>query len=208
MEPVKLEANNRPQSGKGNARRLRNAGQIPAIAYGKTLPSTPLAVSPKALTEILFGDYGKNTVIDLAIEGGKTVRALLGDYQYHPVTRQLLHADFIEIRDDQLVDVEVPFETTGRAKGVVLGGTLRQVFRSLPIRCLPQNIPVKLTHDVTEIGVDEHVSVSQLSLPEGVEVRLRPAQTVAAVVGEKHRGGEGEEAAEGGDKPAEAKASK
>lgn len=207
MEPVKINASARPEAGKGPARRLRAAGLIPAVAYGRDLPSTPISVSPKVLSEVLHSERGRNSVIELQIEGSKTVRALICDYAYHPVTRELLHADFLEIRDDEPVDVDVPFTTTGRAKGVVLGGTLRQVFRALPLRCLPKDIPVSVTYDVSEVGLDETVSVSDLALPEGVTVRLSPDRTILAIVGEKRRG-EQEEGTEGAEAaPAEAKPS-
>src|SRR6185436_16925101 len=108
----------------------------------------------------------------------------LRDYQYHPVSRQLLHADFVQIHLDQPVDVEVPLELTGKPAGVVKGGVLRQVFRKLPIRSLPGNIPVKIVHDVTALDLDGHVAPKDLALPEGVSVRLPAEQTVAAIVHE------------------------
>jgi large subunit ribosomal protein L25 len=90
----------------------------------------------------------------------------------------------VQIHLDQPVNVEVPLELTGKAAGVVAGGTLRQVFRKLPIRCLPGQIPVKIVHDVTSLALDGHVGTKDLALPEGVSVRLPPEQTVASVVTE------------------------
>jgi len=79
---------------------------------------------------------------------------------------------------------------TGKPKGVVMGGILRVVFRKLPVRCLPGQVPVKIVYDVTELDLDEHVAVSQLSLPEGVSIRLPAAQTVAGIVGDDKKGEE------------------
>lgn len=199
METVKITAKPRTDSGKGTCRRLRAAGEIPAVAYGKNLPSQSLSVSPKALVEVLQSSRGRNTVVELAVEGGKSLKALVCDYQYHPVTRQLLHADFLEVSETEPVDVDVPFRVTGRAKGVVLGGTLRQVFRKLPVRCLAKDIPESLVHDISELGLDEHVVIGDLAAPEGVTFRLAPTRTVVAIVGEKRRGEAeaGEEATEG-----------
>jgi len=98
--------------------------------------------------------------------------------------------------------VEVPLELTGKAAGVVAGGTLRQVFRKLPIRCLPNLIPVKLVHDVTTLGLDGHVAAKDLGLPEGVSVRLPAEQTVASIVHEIVRGEEDAAAAAPGAAPA------
>lgn len=202
MEPRRVIATVRQQGGKGPARRLRAQEKIPAIAYGKDIQSMALVVSPKDLLDVLESERGRNSVIQLDVEGGGPIQALLADFQYHPVSRQLLHADFLQIRPDEPVDVDIPFELTGRAKGVVLGGTLRQVFRKLPVRCLPKDIPVKIEHDVTELGLDAHVAVKDLALPQGVAIRLDVARTVAAIITEKRRGGDAESEGEAEAAPA------
>jgi large subunit ribosomal protein L25 len=184
MESIKVSASRRSESGKGVASRLRATGKIPAVAYGKQLPAQTLAVSPDSLKLVFSSAWGANTVIELDVEGKDKLTVLLRDYQYHPVSRQLLHADFVQIHLDQTVDVEVPLELPGKPVGVIKGGTLRQVYRKLPIRCLPNNIPVKVVYDVTELDLDGHVAPKDLALPEGVAVRLPPEQTLAAIVHE------------------------
>jgi large subunit ribosomal protein L25 len=184
MDAIKVTASRRDGHGKGAARRLRSEGRIPAVAYGKDLPTQTLAIAPDAIKSVLASARGRNTVVTLDVDGKAGLTVLLSDFQYHPVSRQLLHADFLQIHLDQPVNVEVPLELTGKAAGVTAGGTLRQVFRKLPIRCLPGQIPVKITHDVTELGLDGHVPVKDLELPEGVSVRLPAEQTVASVVTE------------------------
>ena len=181
MDIIKLDANLRSQSGKTSARRLRRDGRIPAIAYGKELASVSLALTPKGLTEILKSAHGQNSVVELTVEN-KKLTVLLREYTVHPVTREPLHADFVEIKLDKPVDVEVPFVCKGKAAGVVLGGILRQVYRRLPIRCLPEQIPVVIEHDVTALNLGDHVKTADLGLPKGVTVRLPADQTVAGVV--------------------------
>ncbi|MBX3129424.1 MAG: 50S ribosomal protein L25 [Polyangiaceae bacterium] len=205
MEIVKIEAARRQGHGKGEARRLRSGDQIPAITYGKGEVTVPIAISPKDFIGVLKSEHGRNSVIELVVDGKDSMTVLIADYQYHPVSRSLLHADFRRIQLDEPVEVDIPLELIGKPQGVVLGGILRQVFRRLPIRCLPKDIPVKIVHDMTPVGLDESVSVSQLTLPEGVEVRLPAAQTVSAVVSEKRRGDAEEEKPAGG-APADAKA--
>lgn len=182
METMKVVAAPRGDSGKGAAHRLRTEGKIPAVAYGKGQPTRSLAVAPEDIKRVLGGEFGRNTVIELEEAGGEKTTVLLCDYQIHPLTRELLHADFRMIRLDQPVELEVPLELLGKSKGVVAGGTLRQVFRRLPVRCLPTLVPAKVTYDVTELDIDGHVPASELALPEGVEVMLPPTQTVIAVV--------------------------
>lgn len=182
METMKVVAARRSDSGSGAAHRLRQTGRIPAVAYGKGLATESLAVVPEDIRRVLAGEFGRNTVIELEVEGEEKRTVLLCDYQYHPLTRELLHADFRRIALDQPIEVEVPFELLGKSKGVVAGGTLRQVFRRLPVRCLPALIPAKLSHDVTELDIDDVVAASEVAVPEGVTIQLPPTQTVVAVV--------------------------
>jgi large subunit ribosomal protein L25 len=202
MDMIKLEATVRTEAGKASARRLRRAGQVPAVAYGKELASVSLAIAPRGLSDILKSERGQNSVVELGIDGSKKITALLRDYTIHPVTREVLHADFIEIKLDKPVDVEVPFVCKGKAAGVVLGGILRQVYRRLPVRCLPEKIPTVIEYDVTALNLGDHVKASDLAPPEGVTVRLPPDQTVAGVVApEKERPEEVEGAVAGAAAP-------
>lgn len=190
MELTKVAVTRRGEHGKEEASRLRRAGKIPAVAYWKGEKALTMAVAPKQLVDVLKSERGRNTVLELNVEEGESFPVLLTDFQYHPVTRSLLHADFLRIALDTPVDVDVPFLTTGKCIGVTNGGTLHIVYRKMPVRCLPKDIPVKLSLDITELDVDGHVAVKDLPLPEGVTVRLPPAQTVVAIVTES--GGEGE----------------
>jgi large subunit ribosomal protein L25 len=190
MELVKVKAESREERGKGAAQRLRQSGQIPAVAYGKNMAAQALSISPVELTGVLVSEYGVNTVVEIEVGGKDKITAMVRDYQYHPVTRRLLHADFQQIALDVPVEVDVPLELTGKAAGVVLGGTLRQVFRVLPVRCLPDKIPVKVVYDVTALELDAHVASKDIELPEGVTSRLRPEQTVISIFTEKARGEE------------------
>jgi large subunit ribosomal protein L25 len=195
MELRKVSATVRVGNGKGESGRLRRTGLIPAVAYGRGQAARSLSISPADLAGVLASDHGKNTVIELAVGEKEKLTVLLREYQHHPVSRAFLHADFVQIALDQPVDVEIPLETTGKAVGVVKGGVLRQVFRKIPVRCLPSLIPVKVVHDVTALELDGHVPAKDLALPEGVTVRLPPAQTVISVVTEKQVPDEAEEAA-------------
>jgi large subunit ribosomal protein L25 len=176
-----IEAEPRVVAGKGEVNRLRRTGRVPAIAYGKGLPSTPIAVAPKQVATILRSELGKNTVIELAV-GGKKLLAMIRDFTLHPVQRSLEHVDFVEVKLDQPVDVRVPLVPVGKAAGVTKGGVLRVVHRVIPVRCLPDRIPVKIETDVTNLELGEHIATQDLKLPPGVAVRLPAEQTLVAVV--------------------------
>jgi large subunit ribosomal protein L25 len=181
MQLIQMSAIRRTASGKGASSRLRREGRIPAVAYGRNLPTTHVAIAPKALMGVLGSDHGQNAVVELAIEGGETLTVMVRDYSYHPISRELLHADFVQVRLDQPVDVEIPFRCTGKSKGVAAGGILQIIFRRIPMRCLPANIPAYIEADITELDMGESLKAASLKLPEGVTVRLPDDQTVAVV---------------------------
>jgi large subunit ribosomal protein L25 len=203
MQAIKITATSRSNTGKNANRRLRAQGMIPAVAYGQGRPARGLAVSPEAVAHALSSERGRNVVVQLDVEG-QAVDAMIAEYQYHPVSRSLLHADFIEVTEETVVEVEVPLTLTGKPKGVVMGGKLRQVFREVPVRCKPALIPVEIVHDVTELDLDQHVTAQDLQLPAGVSVVLRDKQTVAVVAIDKHKKEEEAEAAAAGATPAAA----
>jgi large subunit ribosomal protein L25 len=184
MEFATIVAEPRLETGKGPANRLRRTGKIPAVAYGRTLAATPLSVNPQELLKALQGPKGLNTVLKLAISGNQAAELLVmvREFTHHPVTRDFLHADFIQVKLEEDVDVEIPFSTYGKCAGVVAGGVLHQVYRKLPVRCRPDRIPTGISHDITNLGMGEHVKTSQLSLPEGVRARISADQTVVSIV--------------------------
>ncbi len=176
-----LKAQSRVAAGKSEARRVRRSGFVPAIAYGKDLPSRAIAVAPKEVAAILKSELGRNTVIQLDLDG-KALLAMIRDFTVHPVQRSLEHVDFVEVKLDRPVDVDVPLVPVGKAVGVAKGGVLRVVHRVVPVRCLPDRIPVKIETDVTHLELGEHVATKDLKLPDGVTVRLPAEQTLVAVV--------------------------
>jgi large subunit ribosomal protein L25 len=179
---VSLGAKPREGVGKGEARRLRAAGSVPAVAYGKGLAATHLSVSPKDVIAILQSERGQNSVIEMELGEHSKLLLMIKDYSYHPVHRALEHVDFVQVRLDQAVDVHVPLIPTGKPAGVTAGGIVRQVYRTVPVRCVPDRIPLKIEIDITHLELNQHVSTQDLKLPEGVTVRLSPEQTLIAVV--------------------------
>ena len=198
MEFATLTAKPRAERGKGPARRLRHEGQIPAVAYGRSLKSMPVAVDPNALLKILQGPLGLNTVMKLSVagEGASDLLVMVREFTHHPVTRKFLHADFIQVKLEEDVEVDVPFIVHGKPLGVVAGGVLNQIFRKLPIRTRPNNIPLKLEAEISHLELGTALKVNELKLPEGVTVRLPQDQSIVAVVApEKDRSAEEDAAA-------------
>jgi large subunit ribosomal protein L25 len=178
-----VAATTRTSRGKGAARRLRASGQIPAVAYGKGLAQAlPLAVTPKDIITVLKSERGQNTVLSVNVAGEKELLVLIKSYSLHPVQRTLEHVDFVEVKLDRPVDVDVPLVATGKPIGLANGGIVRQVYRTVPVRCLPDRIPLKIEVDISGLDIHESLHASALPVSEGVEVRLAPEQTVIAIV--------------------------
>lgn len=172
----------RTDIGKNANRRLRAQGRIPAVVYANKKETEHVSVSPKDLGAILRSSSGENTLFDLEV-GGKRRKVILKDYQVEPLKGDLLHADLFEVALDKQLEVSVHVELVGTPRGVkVEGGILDFVTRELEVRCLPTDIPEKFSVDVSELGLGEHLRVSQLSVPDGVELLTEPEVVVAHVV--------------------------
>jgi large subunit ribosomal protein L25 len=178
MQNVQLKATPRAEYGKGPAHRLRRSGRLPVVAYGAGGSSVSLAVASHQVRDILLSHRGRNTIIDLDIDGGERFAVMIRDYAVHPVSRELLHADFVRVDTTKPITLEVPFRTTGRAKGELEGGTVLVTERMVPVRCMPENIPNWIEHDVTELLLDHVVRVREVAVPPNVEILLPPDRKI------------------------------
>jgi large subunit ribosomal protein L25 len=211
MEPLMLTTENRTETGKGAARRLRARGLVPGVFYGPAAEPVGLAATPKALSQALSTPNRRNTLLKLEIAGQEQL-AMLKEVQVHPITRQVVHFDLYKVDLDRPVVVPVPFATEGRAKGVIAGGEVTVVFRDLPVRTTPDKIPAVIRVDVTHMELGDTFRVKNLQLPEGVEVTLEPERNLISCAEPRKRpeeedaaavpGAEGAAAAAAGTTPA------
>lgn len=176
-----LEATKRDGSGKGFARRTRAEGKIPGVVYGKHLKE-PMAISldPVAMKAAINTPRKLNTLITLKV-GGASHMVLLKDYQQDPVTRAVLHADFIDVHENDQVRVNVPLVLVGKAVGVGEGGILSQQRREIEVFALPNAIPEKIECDVTSLKVAQAMHINDVKMPAGVTVKSHVNYTVAVV---------------------------
>jgi large subunit ribosomal protein L25 len=182
----KLTATRRTETGKGNAHKLRAKGLIPGICYGLNQETIPITFNPTELRKALDPAKRRNTLIELTIQGegqSESIQVMLKDYQLEPLKQTILHADFIRVADDTIIEVAIPLILEGKPEGVKLGGSLHQVFRTLPIRCKPAQIPDAIKADVSALELNQAIRVENLTiLGQGIEVMLPTNQTVALVI--------------------------
>jgi len=192
MRDFKMSATVRTDSGKGTARRLRSAGQVPAVVYAGGNESTLLSISPKELTKAVMGPYRRNQVIDLDVDG-TVKKVMVRELQKHPVRRTALHVDFVEVDLTKPVVVKVPFFATGRSKPVIAGGKLQVPMRTLRVRCLPDQIPERIEMDTTSFNIGVY-RAKEVTMPEGSELVDDGQLTVVTI--SRGRGAATEEEAE------------
>jgi large subunit ribosomal protein L25 len=178
---AQLSAQPRSERGKGWARKLRAQGRIPAVVYGHGETTRPLSVDARELERLFSQIQRENTVINLRIEGEAEVKALVREVQSHAYRGYILHVDFYQIHAGESITVEVPIRLEGTPAGVRLGGILQHTLNELPIRCSADQIPEAITVDVSGLGINESVHVSELQLPEGVEVLVDGDRSVCSV---------------------------
>jgi large subunit ribosomal protein L25 len=181
MASATLNAAPRTESGTGAARKLRQSGRVPAIIYGHGRDPQSLAIDGRELERLLDRVAAASTVIDLSIDGGRTARTLIREIQRHPVKKQILHLDFQELVAGEKVTVDIPIVLVGTPEGVRAGGILDQVMHQLTIRVDPSNIPNHVDVDVNGLTIGHSIHVSDLNVPEGVEVLDEEDATVATV---------------------------
>jgi large subunit ribosomal protein L25 len=181
-ERVKLEVQERSAHGSRESRRLRRAGLIPGVLYGRGAVH-PISVSARELRRALAGPSGLHTILDVVVEGdGGAHPAVLKDYQRHPVRGTLVHIDLHEVRLDQPIHASVSVTLVGESVGAKEGGVLQQVTRELNVEALPMEIPDHVELDVTTLAIGDSLRLADLTPIEGVIFLDDPDGTVLATV--------------------------
>ena len=184
MAFAELEGAVRAGTGKGVARRLRVAQQVPAIVYGGPGDPIPVAIKQKDLAAVLAARGRGNLIIKLALtggDGGAQRTVLLKEVQMHPVRGGPVHVDFLEIAMDRKIRVEVPVLLEGLAVGKTKGGLLETHLRKLTVECLPLAIPEAIRVDISPLDVGDALHVRDLPVPAGARVLGDGGRTVVSV---------------------------
>lgn len=178
LNSVTLET--RTDLGKTGAHRLRAQGKIPGVVYGHGT-STPITIDAKQLSELILSG-NRNHVVDATI-GGAPDSVLLRTIETHPITRKPLSVDFQRIASGESITATVAVTTTGTPAGVRdAGGVMDVVTHALDVKGPAQTMPDHLAVDVTELGLNEHVTAGQIPLPDGFAL-LTPPDTIVITVG-------------------------
>ena len=167
----------------GSNKTLLNKGFVPGIVYGRGSDSTKIAFDNKVLYQLMRSGSFYTKIIELEIEG-KTEKILPKQLQYHPVTDKLIHFDFLRVKEDTKVTVEVPIEFLNQdiCPGLKKGGVLNLVRRLVELSCNANNIPDKLQFDLEEKDIGDAIKISNIDLPEGVKPTITDRDFVVATL--------------------------
>jgi len=211
MQTFEISGELRTGAGKGSARKLRAAGRVPAVLYGMGAETTSLAINPMDVVKLRRQPLGLNTPVTLTVDGlPGTHLVMVKELQRHPISRQLLHVDFLNLDASRRIVVPVELRTVGKAPGVEFGGRLQVMRRSVEVRCAPVNIPAEIVFDISELELGDKVYIDELTMPEDVEAVFEERFPVMAIAAkgaaedeledeegeESEVGEEGEDAAE------------
>jgi len=185
LELIELKTNIRTTTGNGPARRLRQKEQIPAVLYGPGIESVLLSVNISDIDRILKKGRIGQALLNLVIpDNGETSikTVMVKELQIQPVSRNFLHIDFYEVAMDRKIMVNVPVTTTGKAKGVELGGILQIIRRELEVQCFPLDVPESIELDVTDLDIGDSIHVGDISLQSEIEFLGDENFTVVTIV--------------------------
>ncbi len=167
-----LVAELRDDQGKGASRRLRRSGKVPAILYGGHEEPRALSLDHTKLIQMLDNERFYSTLLSLKV-GNEKQAAVLKDLQRHPYKNQVVHIDFQRVRDDEKIRMPVPLHFINEATSVGVkqhGGVMSHLRNDVEVLCLPKDLPESIEVDLQELGRGQIIHLSELKLPEGVEL--------------------------------------
>jgi large subunit ribosomal protein L25 len=167
-----LVAEFRETQGKGASRRLRHEGKVPAILYGGHSEARALTLSHQKLIVMLENERFYSTILSLKV-GDQTQNAILKDVQRHPYKNAVVHIDFQRVEDNQKIRMSIPLHFVGAAvsPGVkTQGGLVSHLRNEVEVSCLPKDLPEFIEVDMSGLSLNESIHMSQLKIPEGVEL--------------------------------------
>ena len=181
MAEYELKAEKRDVAGKGAARKIRATGRVPAVLYGPQLDPLRLTVDARQLWHALHTEAGTNVLISLAVDGD-TYLTMPREVQRDIVRGTLLHVDFLRIRRDVAIQVDVPIHLSGESVGVNEGGVVEHHLWELRIECLPANVPESIQADISNLAIGDSLHVSDLRIPQHLTVLTPEDETIVSVV--------------------------
>ncbi|MDP8202986.1 MAG: 50S ribosomal protein L25 [Candidatus Tenebribacter mawsonii] len=213
---ININAEKRSLGKKSNLNELRSKGLIPGIIYGAGQEGIKISFNSREFAREYKKSIGAVAFFDITVDG-KIFKTFIKEKQVHPLTREIVHIDFLELHKGKPITIDVPITFTGEAIGAKEGGVFEIIHRVIQVTCLPKDIPDEIRYDISEMDIGDSIHLRDLNISESMNTELTDDITIAIlsvpkVVEEAVEEVEGEEGAEGvegedGDKAAEEESS-
>jgi large subunit ribosomal protein L25 len=174
-----LNIEERTSTGKEAARKVRQQGFIPAVLYGFK-GNRILSVRASEFVKI-WGEIGEHSILNLSIGDKEQAEVIVKDFQIDPVTKKIIHIDFLEFEKGKVLRTEIPIYVVGTAKGVKMGGILETFIRDIEIECLPGDIPDSIVIDVTDLEIGNSLHARDIKLDPKIKILTNAEQVVVTV---------------------------
>ena len=184
MERIQLEVAARKETGSSAAQKMRRNGQIPGVVYGREMDPIPVAIDASQFSSVVGRGIRGNLLLDLKIKGQRskgTPTAMVKEIQWHPITGDPLNVDFMRVSLTEKITTPVPVVLSGESPGQKEGGILEQVMHEVEVECLPTDTPEQFQLDISEMAIGDSLHVSDLSVPDNVEIVTSPDEAVAVM---------------------------
>lgn len=177
MDTVQISGTARTSTGKKDAKTIRRQGLVPAVLYGAGDP-VHFTVKPLDLRELVYSPEFR--LAEVSVDG-QSYKAIVKDHQFHPVTDEMMHIDFLALQEGHPIRVQVPVRFKGTSPGVRNGGKLQVAVRRVKIKTTPENLIDSVTLDISGMALGSSIRVRDIEPREGVEI-MNPGGTPIATV--------------------------
>jgi len=177
---IKINAEKRELGKRSNLTELRGKGLIPGIIYGNGQEGIKISLNVREYTHEYKKSIGQVAFFDITVDG-KTYKTFIKEKQIHPLTREVVHIDFLELHKGKSITIEVPINFTGEALGIKEGGVLEIIQRSVQVTCLPENIPDEISVDVSKLNIGDSIHFSDIDVSKDIETNFSDDTTIVSV---------------------------
>jgi len=194
MDVLQINVEARENLGKKSSKAIRSAGRIPAVIYSKKNGVTHFSTTAGDVKKMIYTPAFKLAEINIA---GEVKKAIIKDIDFHPVTDEIVHMDFLELVDGHPLTADIPVDFTGESPGVLGGGKLIRTLRKVTVKTTPENLVDMLFVSIADLELGFSVRVRDIEVPEGMEIMVDGATPVASVEVPRALKGPDEEEQEG-----------
>jgi len=175
---IKINAEKRNLGKRSDLTELRKEGLIPGIIYGAGQEGIKIAFNARDYTREYKKSIGAVAFFDITVDGN-TYKAFIKEKQIHPLTREVVHIDFLELHKGKSITIDVPINFDGEALGIKEGGVFEVIHRTVPVTCLPKDIPEEIRFDISNMTIGDSIHLSDLDISEDVTTDLSDEITIA-----------------------------